>query len=94
MQELQNILTIPAIALRGLAVFPGMRLHFDVARQKSVLAINEVMQGDQQVFLVAQKDMTVEDPGNGDLHKTGCIARIKQIVKLPGDALRVLVEGT
>lgn len=50
MQELQNTLTIPAIALRGLAVFPGMRLHFDVARQKSVLAINEVMQGISRSF--------------------------------------------
>lgn len=84
---------MPVLALRGLVVFPGMLLHFDVGREKSVNAINIAMEQDQTIFLVAQKDLKVEDPSESDLYKVGCVAKIRQILRLADDSIRVLIEG-
>ncbi len=84
---------LPLIPLRGLMVFPHMVLHFDVGRQKSVAALEQAMMEDQRVFLVAQRDGETEDPGMEDLCRVGTVALIKQVLNLPGDTIRVLVEG-
>ena len=85
---------IPTVALRGIVVFPGMRLHFDVGRKKSIAAIKEAMNGDQKLFLIAQKDISVGDPMESDLFDMGVIASIKQVIKAPeSDFMRVVVEG-
>ncbi len=85
---------IPTVALRGIVVFPGMRLHFDVGRKKSIEAIKEAMNGDQKLFLVTQKDISVGDPLQNDLYGIGVIASIKQVIKAPeSDFMRVVVEG-
>lgn len=85
---------MPIVALRGLVVFPNMVLHFDVARKKSIEAVRVAMDKDQELFLVAQKDLRVEDPQLSDLYKTGVIVQIKQIIRLPNsEAIRVVVEG-
>ncbi len=84
---------MPLIALRGLTVFPQMLLHFDVGRDKSKKALEAAMRTSQSVFLVAQKDLRVDDPKPSDLCKIGTISKIKQMLKLPGGGLRILVEG-
>lgn len=84
---------IPVLPLRGMMVFPHMVLHFDVGRVKSVSALEKAMLDDQKIFLVAQKDMENEDPAIGDLRTVGTIALVKQVLNLPGDSIRVLVEG-
>lgn len=84
---------LPVIPLRGMMVFPHMVLHFDVARAKSVAALEQAMMCDQKIFLVAQRDSDVEDPTVNDLYSVGTIATIKQVMNLPGDSIRVLVEG-
>lgn len=85
---------IPTIALRGIVLFPGMRFHFDVGRKKSVSAVKAAMNNDQKIFLVAQKDVSVNDPETEDLYKMGIIANIKQVIKAPdADFMRVVVEG-
>ncbi len=84
---------IPLLPLRGLVVFPHMILHFDVGRPKSIKALEEAMMKDQMIFLAAQKDPGVEEPADKDVYKVGTIAKIKQLLKLPGDTIRVLVEG-
>lgn len=86
-------ITTPILALRGLMVFPHMVLHFDVGRDKSVAALEQAMMENQEIFLVAQRDADVEEPGVEQLCRVGTIARIKQVLNLPGDTLRVLVEG-
>ena len=85
--------TLPVLALRGLMVFPHMVLHFDVGRAKSVSALETAMMENQQVFLVCQLDADVDDPGEQELCQVGTIASVKQVMNLPGDNLRVLVEG-
>ena len=85
--------SLPMVALRGLAVLPEMVRHFDVSREKSLLAIEEAVQGDQKIFLAAQKDIEVADPGAEDVYQVGCIASIRQIVKLPKKISRVLISG-
>ena len=85
--------SLPMLPLRGLLVFPYMVLHFDVGRKKSIAALEQAMLGDQKIFLVAQRDIDVSDPGIDDIYHTGTIAAIKQVIKLPGDNIRVLVEG-
>ncbi len=90
---IRNRLTLPLIPLRGLSIFPGMVLHFDVARPKSIAAIRCAMESDKTVFLCYQKDIDVEYPIREDLAKVGCIAEIKQILNLPDGNIRVLVEG-
>lgn len=89
----EEMLGLPVIPLRGLMVFPHMVLHFDVGRPRSVAALEEAMMGDQKVLLVAQKDGDVEDPALEDLCRIGTVAQIKQVLNLPGDSIRVLVEG-
>ena len=86
-------LRMPAIAIRGLVMFPKMVLHFDVARQKSILALNQAMKGNQKIFLVTQKNSRVEEPGKEDLYTVGVVAKVKQILKAQGEAVRVVVEG-
>ena len=81
------------LPLRGLMVFPHMVLHFDVGRKKSVAALEQAMLDDQRIFLVAQREVDVDDPGVDDIYHVGTIAQIKQVLKLPGDNIRVLVEG-
>jgi ATP-dependent Lon protease len=87
------MLKLPMIALRGLTVFPEMYIHFDIGRHKSVRALEEALKGDQTVFLVAQKDMRDNDPGFDDVCRVGTISVLRQIIRLPGDNIRVLVEG-
>ena len=84
---------MPTIALRGLTIFPNMIIHFDVSRQKSIIAVEQAMMQDQKLFLVAQKDIAVEDPQQDDVYEVGTIATVKQVSKLPGGLVRVLVEG-
>ena len=88
-----NIIQIPLVALRGLTVFPNMILHFDVARPKSIKALEESMIKGEPIFLVAQKDAEIEDPNIDDIYSVGTISNIKQILKLPNNTIRVLVEG-
>ena len=89
----QNIV-LPAIALRGTTILPGMIVHFDVSRERSVKAIEAAMLHDQKIFLVTQIDPEVETPDLAGVYRVGTIAYIKQVVKLPQNLLRVLVEGT
>lgn len=84
---------MPVLSLRGMMVFPHMVLHFDVGRPKSVAALEKAMMDDQEIFLVAQLDAEVDDPQLEDLCRVGTIAHIKQVLNLPGDSIRVLVEG-
>ncbi|MBE7027285.1 MAG: endopeptidase La [Ruminococcaceae bacterium] len=84
---------LPTMAMRGIVVFPYMITHFDVGREKSVKALEAAMANDQTIFLVAQKDVEIDFPVEEDLYKVGTIAKIKQVVKLPGDSVRILVEG-
>ncbi len=84
---------IPLIPLRGLSVFPHMVLHFDVGREKSINALEQAMITDQLIFLTTQKDMDVDLPTAKDYYTIGVLAKVKQMLKLPGDAIRVLVEG-
>ena len=89
----QNIV-LPSIALRGTTILPGMIVHFDVSRERSIKAIEAAMLHDQKIFLVTQKDPEVETPDSSGVYQVGTIAYIKQVVKLPQNLLRVLVEGT
>jgi ATP-dependent Lon protease len=86
--------TLPVVALRGLVVFPDMRLHFDVGRNKSVAALRAAMTGDQEIFLVSQKDIVDDDPDFSGLNRIGVVATVKQVLKLQGsENVRVAVEG-
>lgn len=85
--------SLPMVALRGMVVLPGMVTHFDVSREKSIEAIEHAMQENQKIFLTAQKDIEKENPGMDDICTVGCIASIKQIVKLPKKISRILVTG-
>lgn len=87
------IKSMPMIPLRGLSIFPYMVLHFDIGREKSISALEKAMMMNQLVFLSAQKDADTDLPTHEDFYKIGTIAKIKQMLKLPGDAIRVLVEG-
>jgi len=84
---------LPLLPLRGLTVFPYMILHFDVGRIKSIKALEEAMINNQLIFLVAQKDAKNDSPGPEDIYTIGTISKVKQLLKLPGDTIRVLVEG-
>jgi len=93
---LENVIQhaeMPMLALRGLTVFPSMVLHFDVGRAKSVKALEKCMLEDQTVFLVTQKDIRVEDPAEDDLYEIGTVSKVRQMFKLPGDNVRLIVEG-
>jgi len=84
----------PLLALRGLVAFPNMMLTFDVGRKKSIKAITAAMESDQMLYLVAQKDITVDDPKAEDLYKIGCLAKVRQVLKGPDGTVKILVEGT
>ena len=84
---------LPLIPLRGLAIFPYMVLHFDVGREKSISALEEAMLEDQLVFLAVQKDPEIDIPTKDDFYHVGTICKVKQMLKLPGNTIRVLVEG-
>ncbi len=92
-KRVARVAELPLLALRGLVVFPGMLLHFDVGRKKSILALNEAMSGDQTIFLVSQTDIAVDDPRPEHLYDVGVVAKVRQVLKMPGDTLRVMVEG-
>lgn len=89
----EKIITIPAIALRGLTVLPKMIHHFDISREKSINALERAMVGEQKVFLVTQRHPEDEEPKIDGLFQVGTIAQIKQLVKMPGGVIRVMVEG-
>lgn len=93
MSETRPFRCLPVLALRGLVVFPGMTTHFDIGRLKSARAVEEAISVDQQIFLVAQRDVADDDPKKEQLFEIGTIASIKQILRLPGDNMRILVEG-
>lgn len=89
---MKNI-NMPAIALRGMTVLPDMVIHFDISRKKSIRAVEKAMETDQKIFLVAQNNVEVADPGIEDLFSIGTISKVKQLIKLPNGVLRVLTEG-
>lgn len=92
--EFNEFMHMPIVALRGLTVFPGMNLHFDVGRKKSIAALKNAMNNDQRIFLVAQKDAAVNEPELDDLYEVGVVCEIKQMIKIPNSPnLRVAVEG-
>ncbi|MDD6035086.1 MAG: endopeptidase La [Lachnospiraceae bacterium] len=88
-----EIKVMPVVALRNVAVLPGMLVHFDVNRKMSIQAVEQAMKSDQIIFAVTQKDASVDEPAVDDLYSVGCVARIKQIIKLPGNLVRVLITG-
>ena len=91
--DILNTTTMPTIALRGLTVFPNVLIHFEVAREASVKALEAAMTAGSPVFLVGQKDIAIEEPGLDDLYQVGTISNIRQILRMPGDNVRVMVEG-
>ena len=92
-KELLKDNKLPLLPLRGLSIFPSMVLHFDVGREKSIRALEEAMMKDQMILLVTQKEAHTDIPTKEDMYKTGTVSKIKQLLKLPGDTIRVLVEG-
>lgn len=84
---------IPVIPLRGLTIFPYMVIHFDVGREKSVKALEEAMLRSQKIFLTTQKSIEIDNPSIEEIHEIGTLCKVKQMLKLPGDTIRVLVEG-
>lgn len=86
-------MTMPVVALRGLTILPGMVLHFDVNRPRSVASVEKAMAGDQKLFLVSQRHPEIIEPEFEDLYQIGTVAVVKQLVRLPGKVVRVLVEG-
>lgn len=90
----ENRKIVPAVALRGMTIFPDMIIHFDLSRSKSIQAIEQAMVGDQYILLVAQKETEENEPNFDDVYHVGCLALIKQVIKLPNDIIRVLVEGS
>lgn len=93
MIEERAITSMPALALRGLTVYPHMMIHFDVGREISIRALEAAMATSQPIFLVAQKDMRIEVPEEKDLFFVGTISNVRQILRLPGKSIRVMVEG-
>ena len=84
---------LPLLALRGLLVFPYMIINLDVGRDKSIKAVEEAMRDDKRIFLACQKEAGIDDPLEADINKMGTIAEIKNMIKMQGGALRILVEG-
>ncbi|MDY4253192.1 MULTISPECIES: endopeptidase La [unclassified Clostridium] len=89
----ENFMTLPLIPLRGISIFPNMIMHFDVGREKSIAAIEAAMDNQIEIFLSTQKDYEIEEPSFDDIFEIGTICKIKQIIKLPNNVIRVLVEG-
>ncbi|MBN1046322.1 MULTISPECIES: endopeptidase La [Clostridium] len=89
----QNLYTLPLIPLRGLTIFPNIVAHFDVGRKRSIAAIEEAMLNNEEIFLVTQKDPEIEDPEREDIYDIGTLCKIKQILKMSDNTIKVLVEG-
>ena len=89
----EQIINMPAVALRGLTILPGMIAHFDVSRERSLRAVEEAMEQDQKIYLVTQRNVDSEDPTQEDLYQMGIVADIKQVVRLQNDVVRILVDG-
>ena len=89
----EQIINMPAVALRGLTILPGMIAHFDVSRERSLRAVEEAMEQDQKIYLVTQRNVDREDPTQEDLYRMGIVADIKQVVRLQNDVVRILVDG-
>lgn len=87
------IVRMPAVALRGMVILPGMIAHFDISRDKSIKAVEKAMMEEQKIFLAAQKDVEQEEPGINDLYQVGIIAEVKQVIKMQNNIVRILVEG-
>lgn len=87
------ILQLPAVALRGMVILPGMMVHFDISRPRSIHAVEQAMMEDEKIFLVAQRDPDTDEPSQEELYHIGTIAHIKQVIKMQGGVIRVLVEG-
>ena len=85
--------SLPMVALRGMTILPEMVAHFDISRERSIEAVQEAMASNQKIFLLTQKDVEVENPGEADLYRVGTVATVKQIIKLPKQILRVLVSA-
>ena len=92
-KKIARIKTLPLLPMRGLVLFPSQSMHFDVGRRKSVLAVSAAMERDQLIFLTAQKDMTDDEPDSSGIADIGVVARIRQILRLPGDGMRIMAEG-
>ena len=89
----EQIMNMPAVALRGLTILPGMIAHFDISRARSLRAVEEAMEQDQKIYLVTQRNVDSEDPTQEDLYQMGIVADIKQVVRLQNDVVRILVDG-
>ena len=92
-KDIQLRCVMPAVALRGLTIFPHMIIHFDLSRDRSIMSVQQALMEEQKLFLVTQKNSEVEEPKQEDLYEIGTVALVKQISKLPGGLVRVLVEG-
>ncbi len=86
-------MNMPAVALRGFTILPGMIAHFDISRERSLRAVEEAMEQDQKIYLVTQRNVDSEDPTQEDLYQMGIVADIKQVVRLQNDVVRILVDG-
>ena len=91
--EIQSIATLPALALRGLVIFPGMLLQFDVGRKKSVEALESAMKNDQMIFLVTQTDLADNDPDGSQVYEVGVVAKIRQVIRRSDEGIRLFAEG-
>ena len=90
---MKELVRLPLVPLRGLTIFPNVVLHFDVGREKSISAIEEAMSKNEEIFLATQTDPQIAEPNEEDIRKIGTVCKIKQIVKMPGNSMKVLVEG-
>ena len=90
----EQIKKVPAVALRGMTILPGMIAHFDVSRERSIHAVEQAMMDDEQIFLVTQRNAEENEPEAEDLYQIGILASIKQVIKMQDNIVRVLVEGT
>ena len=93
MSDYKPLTCLPVLPLRGIVVFPGCVTHFDVGRSRSARAVEEAMRADQMIFLVTQRDVQCDEPKKTDLYPIGTVAYVRQILRLPGDNMRILVEG-
>ena len=88
-----EIKSLPMVPLRGMTVMPGMVVHFDVSRARSIAAVQEAMVEEQKIFLTAQRSIDTEEPGTEDVYEIGTVGTVRQIIKLPKQIVRVLVSG-
>ncbi|MDE6970472.1 MAG: LON peptidase substrate-binding domain-containing protein, partial [Eubacterium sp.] len=84
---------MPAVSLRGMVILPGMIIHFDISKSQSIRAVEEAMQKDEKIFLVTLKNKDAKEPQQEDFYEIGVIAKVRQLIKMPNNIVRVLVEG-